>query len=145
MRTQPAALCCTRAPQVVLYGIWPAVVAGGAAMWLRLRYVRRLSRFLRGAFEHRKAAAIAASSAADTAARVAGGSVVSLMADLRGVYRFRDVRQVSLLARDMRVWDEDGVPDPTAAEYGEFVLKVRPWSPLGCLHAPVRARVCTRA
>ncbi|WIA34679.1 hypothetical protein OEZ86_012993 [Tetradesmus obliquus] len=30
---------------------------------------------------------------------------------------------VSLVLREMRVWDEDGVPDPQAAEFGEFVLK----------------------
>jgi hypothetical protein len=47
------------------------------------------------------------------------------MQGLNAVHRWQDVEQVSLVLRDMRVWDEDGVPDPQAAEFGEFVLKVR--------------------
>jgi hypothetical protein len=46
------------------------------------------------------------------------------MTDLKKVYRFRDVRQVSLLCREMRRWDEDGIPDPEASQFGEFVIKV---------------------
>lgn len=48
-----------------------------------------------------------------------------MMKDLKTVHRWKDVEQVSLVLREMRVWDEDGVPDPQAAEFGEFVLKVR--------------------
>jgi hypothetical protein len=33
-----------------------------------------------------------------------------------------------MLARVMRKWDEDGVPDPDATAFGEFVLKAS----LGC-------------
>jgi hypothetical protein len=110
--------------QMVLYGMAPAVALGAACCWLRLHLMTHLSDMLHGAFQERKAAALAASSSADARARAAGASVVSQMADLKMVYRFRDEKQVSILLRDMRVWDEDGVPDPEAAEYGEFVLKV---------------------
>ncbi len=43
---------------------------------------------------------------------------------LKVVYRFKDKEQVELLARVMRVWDEDGVPDPSAIDFGEFIIKV---------------------
>eukprot|EP00775_Hariotina_reticulata_P007054 gene7054-7268_t len=39
------------------------------------------------------------------------------------VYRFKDGRQVSLLCREMRRWDEDGIPDQEASKFGEFVIK----------------------
>lgn len=32
--------------------------------------------------------------------------------------------QASWVYREMRQWDEDGVPDPEAVEFGHFVLKV---------------------
>jgi hypothetical protein len=54
-----------------------------------------------------------------------GGSVVAQMGDLRAAYRWRDVRQISVVAHDMRVWDEDGVHEQDAADFGEFVVKVR--------------------
>jgi hypothetical protein len=104
----------------------PAVLLGAACCWLRLQSLSRLSDILHGAFQQRKDAALAASSSADASARAAGASVVSQMADLKTVYRFKDEKQVSILLRDMRFWDEDGVPDPQAAEFGEFVLKVSP-------------------
>ncbi len=110
--------------QGVLYGIFPAVLFGAALVWLRMRLVRRLSAVLQKAMTERKQVAIAASSGADEKARAAGASVVTLMGDLKSVYRFKDARQVSILCRDMRRWDEDGIPDPDATEFGEFVLKV---------------------
>lgn len=110
--------------QVVLYGMAPAVLLGAACCWLRLHLLSHVSGILHGAFQQRKDAALAASSSADASARAAGASVVSQMVDLKTVYRFKDEKQVSILLRDMRVWDEDGVPDPGAAEFGEFVLKV---------------------
>jgi hypothetical protein len=33
-----------------------------------------------------------------------------------------------MLARVMRKWDEDGVADPDATAFGEFILKVMPWA-----------------
>jgi hypothetical protein len=109
----------------------PAVLIGTACCWLRLHLLSHLSDKLHEAFKQRKDAALATSSSADASARAAGASVVSQMVDLKTVYRFRDEKQVSLLLRDMRVWDEDGVPDPQAAEFGEFVLKVRVCSTTG--------------
>jgi hypothetical protein len=100
--------------QMVLYGMAPAVLLGAACCLLRLQLLSHLSDTLHRLFKERKDAALAASSSADLTART----------DLRTVHRFKDEKQVSLLLRDMRVWDEDGVPDPGAAEFGEFVLKV---------------------
>jgi hypothetical protein len=109
---------------MVLYGMAPAVGLGAACCWLRLHLMSHLSDILHGAFQERKDAALASSSSADASARAAGASVVSQMGDLKMVHRFKDEKQVSILLREMRVWDEDGVPDPEAAEFGEFVLKV---------------------
>jgi hypothetical protein len=81
------------------------------------------------AFQQRKAEMSAANSAEDSTDQEGrdafGGSIVAQMGDLRAVYRWRDVRQISVVARGMRVWDEDGVPDQDSADFGEFVLKVR--------------------
>ncbi len=44
---------------------------------------------------------------------------------LKDAYRFKDKEEVELLARVMRVWDEDGLPDPQAIAFGEFIIKVR--------------------
>jgi hypothetical protein len=109
---------------MVLYGMALAVALGAACCWLRLHLMSHLSDILHVAFQERKDAALAASSSADASARAAGASVVSQMGDLKMVHRFKDEKQVSILLREMRVWDEDGVPDPEAAEFGEFVLKV---------------------
>jgi hypothetical protein len=111
--------------QALLYGIFPAVALGAAAAWARMRGLRRLTLKLRAAYEERREAAATACSAADHQAREDGASLVSLMTNLRTVHRFRDVRQVSLACRAMRVWDEDGLPDAAATEYGEFVIKAR--------------------
>ena len=109
--------------QGVLYGIFPAVLLGAAAVHVRMGRVRKLSEHLHKLFiDRREEAAVGSVSAAD--ARDAGSSVVSLMGDLKAVYRFKAVRQVSLLCRAMRKWDEDGVPDKAASEFGEFILKV---------------------
>eukprot|EP00879_Flechtneria_rotunda_P013062 GHRR01013642.1.p1 GENE.GHRR01013642.1~~GHRR01013642.1.p1 ORF type:complete len:1083 (+),score=308.01 GHRR01013642.1:2122-5370(+) len=92
-------------------------------MYLRIRYTRRLAKQMHIAFEDRKALAIASSNASDQQARAQGASVVTLMGELKQVHRFKDVRQVSILCRDMRKWDLDGIPDPDSTEFGEFALK----------------------
>jgi hypothetical protein len=83
--------------------------------------LRRLAVTLRTAFHDRKDAATAAHGGDGGAT----SGAVSTMKDLKTVYRWKDVEQVSLVLREMRVWDEDGVPDLAAAEFGEFVIKVR--------------------
>jgi hypothetical protein len=137
--------------QALLYGIFPAIALGAAWGWMRMQAVDRLSAKVRGAFEElsadtvlagqsaasasgmlsrrKSAGALAMRRRTEGAARASkgapkGSTVVALQADLKAVHRWRDVRQVSLVLREMRVWDEDGVPDPEAAEFGEFVLKV---------------------
>eukprot|EP00878_Enallax_costatus_P043846 GHUV01051942.1.p1 GENE.GHUV01051942.1~~GHUV01051942.1.p1 ORF type:complete len:180 (+),score=56.23 GHUV01051942.1:655-1194(+) len=60
---------------------------------------------------------------ADTKGKAGSCSIVAAMGDLKGVFRYKDARQVSIMGRDMRRWDEDGVSDPDASDYGEFVLK----------------------
>lgn len=137
--------------QALLYGIFPAVALGAAWGWVRMQAVNRLSAKIHrafkepsvetalpgssapsasGALNRRKiAGALSLASRAAGAARASkgapkGSTVVALMADMKAVHKWRDVRQVSLVLREMRVWDEDGVPDPQAAEFGEFVLKV---------------------
>lgn len=85
--------------------------------------IKKMSTHLLKTFKERKdAAAIGSVSAAN--ARDASLSVFALMNDLKSVYRFKDVKQVSLLCRAMRKWDEDNVPDKEATEFGEFILKV---------------------
>jgi hypothetical protein len=79
--------------QVLLYTVFPAVCLGGVLMWLRLRHLARLSRSLHNAFGMRKAAVLANM---DDSEAMGSGSAVSLMSDLKSVYRFRDVRQVRL-------------------------------------------------
>eukprot|EP00882_Tetradesmus_deserticola_P028131 GHRQ01031317.1.p1 GENE.GHRQ01031317.1~~GHRQ01031317.1.p1 ORF type:complete len:239 (+),score=34.33 GHRQ01031317.1:684-1400(+) len=105
----------------VLYGIFPVVVVAAVACWLRMGLLRHTVSTLRMAFQERKHAAIAAHG--EDAAGSSSGAA-SLMKDLKAVHRWKDVEQVSLVLREMRVWDEEGVPDPHAAEFGEFVLKV---------------------
>lgn len=106
--------------QAVLYGIFPAVAAGAAVCWLRMGLLRQLSAKLHRAFEQRK--------------EVASSGSVSVMQGLNAVHRWRDAQQVSFILRDMRVWDEDGAPDPQAAEFGEFVIKVRTCCSSVCKH-----------
>ena len=110
--------------RAVLYAIFPAVLLGAVVAWIRLRKLRHITGQLRAAFHERKIEALATSTDADNKARATGSSVVTLMGDLKSVYRFKDVRHVSMLSREMRKWDEDGIPDPEAVEYGEFILKV---------------------
>jgi len=86
----------------VLYGIFIWVALGSALSVLRLWWMRRPVAHLRGAFEDCES-----------------------YKDLKTVYRFKDTRQVEMLARAMRKWDEEGVPDPQAVAFGEFILKVR--------------------
>jgi hypothetical protein len=96
--------------QAVLYGIFPAVLAGVVACWMRMGMLRHLSAKRHEAFYQLK--------------ETAGSGAVSLTQEQKAVHRWKDVEQVSLILRDMRVWDEDGIPDPEAAEFGEFVLRV---------------------
>jgi hypothetical protein len=124
--------------QALLYGIFPAIALGAAWGWVRTQAVNRLSAKVRHAFEElsvetvlagesaasasgmlsrrKTAGALALGRRTTKAARASqgapkGASVVALLADLKAVHRWRDVRQVSLVLREMRVWDEDGVPD----------------------------------
>ena len=113
-----------------MYAIFPAVVLGAAVAWIRMGRLRKITGQLRAAFHERKNEALSTSTDADNKARATGSSVVMLMGDLKSVYRFKDVRQVSMLSREMRKWDEDGIPDPDTVEYGEFILKVRTSSAL---------------
>lgn len=78
--------------QVMLYTIFPAIALGAGLMWLRLRQLDRLSKSLLNSFNICKAAVLA--NTMDEQARTSL-SVVSLMGDLKRVYRFKDVRQVS--------------------------------------------------
>lgn len=80
----------------MLYSIVPAMALGAALMWLRLRKLARLAGSLHNSFNICKATVLA--DAWDDSAR-ARGSVVAYMPDLRGVYRFRDVRQVQFACR----------------------------------------------
>jgi hypothetical protein len=122
------ALVCLCA-QAVLYGIFVFVFIGALLTWARLAHTQRLTKQMQQAFQQRKAEMSATGSAEERADQAGmdafAGSIVAQMGDLRAVHRWRDVRQVSVVARGMRVWDEDGVPDPDAADFGEFVLKVR--------------------
>src|SRR5690242_1142094 len=93
--------------QSVLYSIFPAVAMGAMGCWLRMRLLRRLSATLHEAFQERKWGALAAAGGGDTTG-AAGSGAVSMMKDLNKVYRWKDVEQVSLVLREMRVWDEDG-------------------------------------
>lgn len=116
--------------QSVMYTVLFSAGVAALLVWARVRFqVGRMSRHLHAIFEQRKQLALAAGNGADVKARAAGASAVTLMGDLKGVHRYKDVRQVSVLCRDMRKWDEDNVPDAEAAEYGEFILKVRAQGP----------------
>lgn len=107
-----------------------AVLIGTLITWTRMRVVRRLSTKMHKEFQQRKQAVLAdAASSNPNSVKAAnyhmdGESILAAMGDLKTVYRWRDVRQLSLICRDMRLWDEDGVADPEAAQFGEFVLKV---------------------
>lgn len=127
--------------QAVLYLIVPASLLGAALAWLRMQKVKQLVHKVRQAFEeqdsfgagraasntvvalHSKAGANT-SSRAGTSSQKAAKTVLSVMMDFKMVHKWKDVRQVALVYRAMRVWDEDGVPDADALEFAEFVLKV---------------------
>lgn len=117
--------------QSVLYSIFLFVFIGALITWARLAFTQRITKQLQQAFQQRKAAMSVTSSADEPCSTdqagvgAFGNSVVAQMGDLKAVYRWRDVRQISVVARGMRVWDEDGMPDPDAADFGEFILKVR--------------------
>lgn len=117
-------LCALLLLQGVLYVVLSAAVVGAAMLWARVLFLKRTSTVLTASFEQRKQTALASYNGADVKARAAGASIVTMLGELKGVYRYKDARQISLLCRDMRKWDEDGIPDPDACEYGEFVLKV---------------------
>ncbi|GBF92718.1 hypothetical protein Rsub_05087, partial [Raphidocelis subcapitata] len=84
----------------VLYGIFPCVAYGIAVSMLRMWWMKRPLKKLREVFDN----------SAD-------------LTELKGVYRFKDPAQVQMLFRVMRRWDEDGVPEPDATAFGEFILK----------------------
>lgn len=77
---------------IMLWTIWPAVAAGAGVMWLRLEQQKRLSKSLHNSFNVCKAAVLA--NMMDEGQR-SSGSLVSVMGDLKRVYKFKDVRQVS--------------------------------------------------
>jgi len=54
----------------------------------------------------------------------------------KSIHRFMSEFDVEIASRIGRVWDEDGVPDPTALELAENVLKV------GCIIASNRVPLC---
>jgi hypothetical protein len=85
--------------QVLLYTIFPAIALGAGLMWLRLQQLARLTAALRNSFNVRKAAVLDGTIDDDIAA--SGASVLARMtpADLKRVYRFRDVRQIKILCR----------------------------------------------
>lgn len=92
-----------------------------------MKSLRPASRQLHTAFNEYKLAA----AMRDKKAVGVGSSAVAKTGDLKKVYRFKDVTQLSVLCREMRKWDEDGVPDPETTEYGDFLLKVWPEGSLG--------------
>jgi hypothetical protein len=81
------------AAQVMLYSIFPAMAGGAALMWLRLWQLNRISKAVYNSFNICKAGVLA--NIMDEGQRNSG-NVVSLMGDLKKVYRFRDVRQVRI-------------------------------------------------
>lgn len=85
--------------QVLLYTIFPAIALGAGLMWLRLRQLARLSAALQKSFNDRKVAVLDGTLDDDQVS--AGGFVLAHMApaDLKRVYRFRDVRQIKILCR----------------------------------------------
>lgn len=76
--------------KVMLYTIFPAVAAGTGLMYLRLQQQNRTAKRLHNSFNVCKAAVMA--NMFDEGQR--NGPCVSIMGDLKKVYRFRDVRQV---------------------------------------------------
>lgn len=98
-------------------------MVGMAVTWARMLILQRVAKQMLVSFEQKRAAAILSSNDPGNQ-NSTSGSLVSLMTDLKKVYRFKDVRQVSLLCREMRRWDEDGIPDQEASKFGEFVIKV---------------------
>lgn len=104
--------------QGVLYGIAPMLLWGAFGAFCHEYLITRpVRKKLRHAYEERK----------QLAASAAAWEDLDAPEKLRKVYRFRDVRQVLLSCRDMRKWDDEGVPDPEAVAFGVFVLKVQ-WS-----------------
>jgi len=83
--------------QAMLYTIFPAVATGAALVWLRLKHLQRVLRHMRNALNTCRAAVLANMTQVDQ--DKADGSAIALMAasELKHVYRFRDVRQVSKL------------------------------------------------
>ena len=99
----PVRLCTfTLSLQLVLYGIFAVVVGGMGLSWLNHKRLNKPLTVLRGAFR-------------DPAS----------LTRLKEVYRFSSPEEVELCSRAMRQWDQDGIPLPGAADFGEFVIKVR--------------------
>ncbi len=89
---QAASLDALSAVQVMVYSIFPAIVAGAALMWLRLRFLAKLAKSLHNSFNVCKATVLANTMDSDVRN---SNCVVAMMGDLRKIHRFRDVRQVS--------------------------------------------------
>ena len=107
------------------------MLLGAVSIRLRMRMLRPAAQHLHQTISERKVAmalndqkkrVVAAAAANATAADP--NDALALLGDLKTVYRFKDVTQLSVLCREMRKWDEDGVSDPEASDYGEFILKV---------------------
>eukprot|EP00775_Hariotina_reticulata_P003514 gene3514-3784_t len=85
---------------VVLYAVFPVVIAGGLISWQYGRLCRKPLERLKQAFE--------------------GGDTDLVLKD---VHRFKNAFEAEYLLRVMRKWDIDGVPDPETTAFGEFILK----------------------
>lgn len=105
--------------QAILYCTLVPLPLATLFVWSRLRRPRRLIAYFWQVFSSK----VAENDGIPGDNAVATATTFNL-AELKAVYRFKDVKQVSLLCRGMRQWDEDGVPDPAAADFGEFMLKV---------------------
>ncbi|KAI8467685.1 MAG: hypothetical protein J3K34DRAFT_523567 [Monoraphidium minutum] len=86
--------------KAVLYGIFGAVLVGAGLSAARLWWLRRPLADLAAAKDDPES-----------------------QRNLAKVYRFRNPGQVEILARVMRKWDDDGVPDEEAGALGEFIIK----------------------
>ncbi|KAI8474715.1 MAG: hypothetical protein J3K34DRAFT_518018 [Monoraphidium minutum] len=86
--------------ECVLYVIFPTIAVGVGISMARVWWLRRPLEHLAEAFKG-----------------------AERLQDFKTVYRFRDYEQVEMLSRVMRKWDEDGVPDPEAVAFGEFIMK----------------------
>ncbi len=92
------ALTVRLAAQVMAVGVPLACVFGGGVCWVRLVYAWRTALKFRGLEPGIKP---------------------------RLIHRFLTEFDVEVASRIGRVWDEEGVPDPTSLDLAEDVLKAR--------------------